>query len=483
MRSDPSAGALCLPADSFLRTIGLGFACAVILMGVVGTAFYRSLATVENTAHWTSNSHETINALESLLSHMIDIETGQRGYALTGAEQFLDPYRSGRLLLERDRQDISERLRGDEEMQSQFTRLERALETKVQFVEQIIVLRRTSGLQAVAGALELLDRSRRAMEEVRAVVKTMQEAEERRLGQRVESAERSMREVVALALVGIVLMVFILIWVFVVIRQETRRRRSAQTALERAQGELEFRIRERTKQLAEMNGRLSSLSRQMLQAQEAERRRIARDLHDEIGQALTALKLNLKEADDSARQPVKSLIHDSLGILSRVIEGVRSLALDLRPSLLDELGLGPAAKWYVKRQGERAGWDTSFVLESWSEEPIGEAAITCFRILQEALTNAAKHAQATTVDVILRQDSGRIVLTVRDNGKGFDLNAVRETAKAGHSMGVLGMEERASLMGGALTISSTVDRGTEVTASVPIESPVLSAGPVGAAQT
>ena len=472
MESATAPGSRDRSKDNFLLTVGIAFACAVALVVCIGVAFYRSLANVEETAQWVYHSHETISSLESLLSHMIDIETGQRGFALTGAEQFLDPYHSGLDMVGQDRHAILENLARDKDKHTmpQFLQLEALIDKKIRFVQEIIAMRRGYGLQAVAGNLELLDRSRQAMEEVRAVVKAMQEEEERRLGMRVEESERSIRDTFVLALVGKVVTVFILVWVFVVIRQETIRRRAAQAALERVQVGLESRIQERTAQLSEMNQRLSSLSRQLLKAQEVERRRIARDLHDEIGQALTALKLNLRETDDqSVHPPVKLLIYDSLEILKGVIDGVRNLALDLRPSLLDELGLGPAAKWYLRRQGERAGWATSFALESWPKEPPVEAAITCFRILQEALTNATKHAHATAVEVLLRQQSGCIVLSVRDNGSGFDPDAVRVEARAGRSMGILGMEERANLVGGSLAITSSNHGGTKITVSVPME--------------
>ncbi|MBA2485144.1 MAG: PAS domain S-box protein [Nitrospira sp.] len=158
----------------------------------------------------------------------------------------------------------------------------------------------------------------------------------------------------------------------------------AQEALKAAHEELELRVTERTAALSEANERLRVLSRRLMEIQERERRAIARDLHDEIGQALTAIKLNLRELRTLPNcEPVEEQIADSLEILAQVLHRVRSLALDLRPSLLDELGLVPALRWYVGRQAERAGWDLHFVAEGITTRPSPELEITCFRLTQK----------------------------------------------------------------------------------------------------
>lgn len=242
-----------------------------------------------------------------------------------------------------------------------------------------------------------------------------------------------------------------------------------QEALRTAHEELEVRVLERTAALREANERLRILSRRLMEIQESERRAIARDLHDEIGQALTAIKLNLRELRTGPNsEAVENQIVDSLEILGQVLQRVRNLALDLRPSLLDELGLGPALRWYVGRQAERAGWEALVSAETLASRPSPEIEIACFRLTQEALTNVARHAQANKVEVRLERFPQELNLVIRDNGIGFDPETVRAGSRAGTSVGLSGMEERVQLAGGTVTITSAPGEGTEIRASFPV---------------
>jgi signal transduction histidine kinase len=212
--------------------------------------------------------------------------------------------------------------------------------------------------------------------------------------------------------------------------------------------------------------RLESLSRRLIQAEEDQRRRIARELHDEIGQALTALKINVQEVvggngDDRRR------LAESAGIVEQVLQQVRGMALDLRPSLLDDLGLAPALQWYVRRQAERTGLYGRFVAEPEHIEADSEIASACFRVAQEALTNVARHAQARRFSVELLKHSGGLQLVVRDDGVGFDHHEALNQAIHGASFGLLGMRERVELVGGELAFVSGPGIGTEVHVDFP----------------
>ena len=243
-------------------------------------------------------------------------------------------------------------------------------------------------------------------------------------------------------------------------------RKRAEEALKAAHEELERHVRERTADLVDANERLKVLSGRLIEIQELERRAIARDLHDEIGQALTAMKLNLRELQD---QPVGTSVEphiaDSLEILDQVLHHIRSLALDLRPSLLDELGLVPALRWYAARQAERAGWQLQFRADGITMRPSADVEIACFRLTQEALTNVARHAQAKRIDVRLEMKNHELTLIIRDDGIGFDLQQMRSGPQAGTSVGLSGMEERVRLVGGQIIIQSAPGLGTEVRAT------------------
>ncbi len=207
---------------------------------------------------------------------------------------------------------------------------------------------------------------------------------------------------------------------------------------------------------------LKALSRRVLEAQEQERRRVALELHDELGQALTAIKINLQLGDRFKDQSPAELNLENIRIVEDALQQVRSLATALRPSMLDDLGLAPALKWIAEQTASRGGFVASFHNESAQERLVPDIETACFRIVQEALTNITRHAKARQVDITLCRQGDELVLSVHDDGKGFVLAAMRERAIAGGSLGVLGMQERATLIGGQLDIDSTPGQGSTV---------------------
>jgi signal transduction histidine kinase len=213
--------------------------------------------------------------------------------------------------------------------------------------------------------------------------------------------------------------------------------------------------------LRDSRERLRVLSKRLLEAQEQERRVLARGLHDDVGQALTAVKLSLQALRrDTGQSPP---LDEALAVVDRAIQQIRSLSLDLRPSLLDDLGLVPALRWYLDRQSQLAGFATRLTAnERTCQGAPQEVETTCYRIVQEALTNAARHAQATHIDVTLACADGRWELIVHDDGVGFDVPAARRRAASGASLGLLSMEERATLAGGTLDITSKPGDGTTI---------------------
>jgi PAS domain S-box-containing protein len=230
--------------------------------------------------------------------------------------------------------------------------------------------------------------------------------------------------------------------------------------------------------LDESRQRLQVLSRRLVEVQEAERRRIALELHDEIGQALTVAEMNLQAAMQTPETEAQSRLKSSLDAVERVLEQVRDLALNLRPSMLDDLGLTPALVWLTRRQAELAGLKGEVRADELEQrlDPVIETE--CFRIAQEALTNVVRHAQARTVIVELRKMNGRLHLNVCDDGVGFDPVAVRQKAVRGVSLGMLSMEERAALAGGGMECVSRPNQGSEIHAWFPLKwQPLPPTGP------
>jgi signal transduction histidine kinase len=207
---------------------------------------------------------------------------------------------------------------------------------------------------------------------------------------------------------------------------------------------------------------LQALSRRVLEAQEQERRRVAIELHDELGQSLTAIKINLQLGERFKDRAPADLYQENIRIVEDALQQVRNLATALRPSMLDDLGLAPALKWMAEQSASRAGFEVQFHHERTLERLAPEIETACFRIVQEALTNISRHAQARLVRITLCREASQMVLTVSDDGRGFDTAAMQERAGTGASLGVLGMRERATLLGGQLAISSTPGQGSQV---------------------
>ncbi len=222
--------------------------------------------------------------------------------------------------------------------------------------------------------------------------------------------------------------------------------------------------------IKEYSRKLQALSRRLVTAQETERRNIARELHDEIGQALTVIQLNLQTLLLSPGvKALSSRLRESLGVVDRVQQQVHDISLNLRPMILDDLGLEPALRWFTHKQAALVGLKARFHADSLKHRLNLVVETECFRVAQEALTNVMRHAHAKTVSVELRKEAGQLHLRVRDDGLGFDVGAIRERALRGASLGLLSMEERAALAGGGLELKSTPGQGTEVHAWFPLK--------------
>jgi PAS domain S-box-containing protein len=214
--------------------------------------------------------------------------------------------------------------------------------------------------------------------------------------------------------------------------------------------------------------RLQSLSRQLLGVQETERRYIARELHDEIGQALTATSLILQGIQSLGELDlVKARIKESLAVLNLALQQVRKMSLDLHPALLDDLGLIPALRWCADRE---AKWgDFQVQVQATEIKNLSEdVKLVCFRVAQEALTNVSRHAKAQHVTLELQKRKGAAHLTIHDDGRGFNVQEAMNSAIRGDSLGLLGMKERVMLVNGELEITSTPESGTQIHARFPI---------------
>jgi signal transduction histidine kinase len=217
--------------------------------------------------------------------------------------------------------------------------------------------------------------------------------------------------------------------------------------------------------------RLQHFSRLLLAAQDDERRRVARDLHDDLGQVLTALKISVAALAPGADPSQRAKVAAALASVDRSIQYTRDLSLALHPPMLDILGLGATLPWYLKNRLEGTS------VEAESAVGIGEARFpaevetTCFRVLQEGLTNVLRHARARRVFVALRRQSDDLVMVLRDDGCGFDVAEVWDQAGLGRSTGLTGMQERVAFAAGSFEVRSEPGAGAEIRATFPLKVP------------
>ena len=221
-------------------------------------------------------------------------------------------------------------------------------------------------------------------------------------------------------------------------------------------------------EIAASREQLRALAARLETIREEERTRIARELHDELGQALTGLKLDLAWIERRLSRHTQAELFDRcanlLGRLDDVMVSVRRIVTELRPSVLDQLGLAEAIEWQAQEFAARTGLALDLDMECSAPSPMGGVASAVFRMLQEALTNVARHAQASRIRVTLRIDEASLALDVTDDGRGITADELR----GAHSLGLLGLRERAIAWGGHVTIAPAATSGTTVSLRIPL---------------
>src|SRR5579859_7845411 len=261
---------------------------------------------------------------------------------------------------------------------------------------------------------------------------------------------------------------FLLASVIVIVMGESRRRQNE--TLHKSLGELEVKVQERTADLDVVNQNLRDLSARLLQMQDEERRRIARELHDSVGQMLAALGMNLSavrnDIDHLAR--TAATLTDSESLVQEMVTEVRTISHLLHPPLLDEAGLSSALRWYVNGFAQRSGIKVDLDLPDDFRRLPAEMETAIFRVVQESLTNIHRHSDSQMAKIVLRHHKGEVLVEVEDHGKGIPQDKLELMASAGTpGVGIRGMRERLRQLGGTLKIESGPS-GTIVTVQIPI---------------
>jgi signal transduction histidine kinase len=231
---------------------------------------------------------------------------------------------------------------------------------------------------------------------------------------------------------------------------------------------LERRLVDQRLREEQISADLHRLSARVISVQEEERRRIARELHDEVGQALSAVNLELTGAQQYLQRTgtESDLLREARVLADGALRSVRDLSQLLHPSVLEDLGLSAAVRSFLNGFGRRTGTNVAFHDDGTLKRLTPEAELTVYRIVQEAMTNIARHASATRVEIRLAEEDGRLSVTVEDDGVGFDARDVERPGRQG-GLGLLGIRERVSQLGGTVRIDSVIGRGTRLEVTIP----------------
>ena len=433
-------------------SLPMALLAAMVLVGINEVGHMRSQDAVEQLAQGLT----TRSDVNKLLQSMLDAETGQRGYLLTGNETYLEPYDKAVATVQTNLDSLRMQFMASPEDMQEFALLSRQISRKLAEMELSLRLRRQGNEDAWKFILNT-DVGKEHMEAIRQHAQELIARSDKRLAQGRAQIEQSLM----LSRIGIATVTAIGLLAFYMYLRQTQAVQTVnlreQELLERERDRLEGLVRDRT-------ATLSELANHLQQVREEERGHLARELHDELGALLTAAKLDvarLKSKIDATAPDVAERLKHLTETLNSGIALKRRIIEDLRPSSLSNLGLTAALEILTREYAERAGIDVETSLE-----PVqlpDAAQLTVYRMVQEALTNIGKYAKASKVLVSVHGYPTHVAVQVRDDGVGFDPGSVRPT-----SHGLAGMRHRVEAAGGRLTLTSRPGNGTLLSAVLPL---------------
>jgi signal transduction histidine kinase len=435
----------------------------VISAAIVLASTYVSRGNIQKLAELSADltaAGDLLDAATRARTTLLAMETGQRGYLLTGAKEYLGTYTSGLGMLNDVLVDLRRKSGGKERQRQRVAELEKLAAIKLAEMKNSVdamargdraeamrIVNTNAGLQSMDAMLKLLTDLRAEELQMRGAYKLLAE-------EQIWVSEVSEFISSAVLLSQLALCYFLLL-------RYLRQRREAEARLAQLNARLEEEVAGRTMELRD-------LSRHLMTAREDEKARIARELHDEIGSSLTAVNMDLiavrqRLGEDSA---LAARLLRAAGSLRSTVEAMRRIIEDLRPTLLEGLGLREAVRAWAKDYAERVGVPLTIdIPEELPPLPAG-SPIGVFRIVQEALTNALRHAKASSIRLTIRAGEGGLVVEIVDDGVGI---TPRTGADKRSPHGLLGIRERANAMGGTCTIGrGPGGKGTEVRVSVPV---------------
>jgi signal transduction histidine kinase len=440
---------------------------APLLLGVIASVCilvfselgYRRLQAVNQTI---GSSLQVQSLLHEVLALIVDAETSQRGYLLTGHQDYLVPYRAAVPRIEERFQRMREAMRDDTTpaQRERVSRFNNLIGKKLVELEATIALHERAGRDA---AFELLNTGigQRTMDQIRGEVAAIADEHSTRMSANAEHWDRD----VAFARYGLqgmtALALALLLMVWWLLRREMRLREEKRLQLVVEREQLEAEVERRTAELSELSTHLQTV-------REEEKARLARDIHDELGGVLVSAKMDVALAEERLRgspnAEVTAKLKRAMELLDSGVTLKRRIIEELRPSLLDNLGLGAAVEWLAHQTCDRAGIVLKSNVPADAPPLPPDISIALYRIAQESLTNILKYAKANKVELEIVQTADAVSMLIADDGIGMP--AKSPTRRLSH--GISGMRQRVRALGGEFAIHSTPGRGTMVEVTVPL---------------
>ncbi|MEO8937303.1 MAG: CHASE3 domain-containing protein [Burkholderiaceae bacterium] len=447
-------------ARSARSALLIAYAVAMLLLGGSAIIDYRNARDLEVSGSNVSTTLEAMEKLRQIGNTFFIAESSQRGYILTGSALYLASYRDMQQRVPERLAEVGELVSNTAAQQASVGKLRVLATQKFDEMNRTLDVLATQGREAAMDIFSK-DDAIHSMTSVRELIRVMLVEETRLLTERRGMAARAYsgsqwRALIATCMVALALTAF-----YLLMRRFLRQRDAALAVVEASNAELEKRVVDRTADLA-------NLSRHLLNVREHEKKIIARDLHDEFGSYLTAINMDVSRARDkiAATNPEQAAkLERTLTLLGSAIEMKRQLISDLRPSMLDNLGLGAALEQYIDEWSRRTGIAATFDHSGTFDTSDEGAPIAIFRVFQEALINVAKHADATRVAAYAYRVGDAIEFEIADDGVGL---SEPERFKSG-THGLLGTRERVHAFRGHVEFLRGANGGTIVRGSIPYE--------------
>ena len=433
--------------------------CALLLV-LNGFSLSHNLDTLKGTNALLTQSAKVADRLQYLNVLVLDAESSLRGYFISNTETYLGPSRTATAEIDKELHELQNLLAGSPSQLKNLAQLKTLIRRKMTTLDESINVYKQGGLADIVNIARVSD-ERATMDEIRLQVVIMVREQNEALAAGSAAFYREYQKAVLLGIGINGLAILVLIMFYRLVRRSFRNRAAVEFALQNANDTLESTVAKRTEQL-------SVLSRHLISVNEVEKARLARELHDELGANLTAISMDLGAVTQQlahTKPELAAQLRRAKATLLETVELKRRIVEDLRPSLLDNLGLCAAIESYCEDFARMGSVRCETDVDIQVDNREATLTIALFRIVQESLTNIMKYASAAVVTVSLKRNETGLVLRVIDDGVGIAEDALQKPM----SHGLLGMRERALLLGGTLTVRpGPGGRGTCVEALIPL---------------